>query len=460
MSETGRRSARRRRLSPTAVIAVLLPLLTVAALALVRPAPPSTTAEAGEEVRPERVDLVCPGPLGEPTLAVAAAGNEVEGEVARSALDGADRTPVEVRADAATSERAGGPVVLRAEGAVAAELIAARFETGGLSSTECPLPRSDHWFSGVGAGADHATVLELDNPDGGPAVADVSVWGRTGPVDVPNLRGLIVPGGESLRLDLAEEVPSRGELAVRVEVPRGRLAVTAEDTVPALGARPETVAWLPESAPPATEQLLLGLVPGSGDDTLVVTNPGDDEARVEVRVVTEEAAFVPEGQDEVRVGAGSVQTVTLGRVLRDLVREGAVGLELVSTEPVTATMRSVVDGDLVHAAPVTGSGSAMTALVPPGDPRLVLGQAGGAGVALVTAYADGEPVTEERVELTDGSGATLDLPQRADLVRVVPRRTDVAAAVVVTGDGATVTPLRELVRRTLVPSVEPGLPQG
>jgi hypothetical protein len=96
--------------------------------------------------------------------------------------------------------------------------------------------------------------------------------------------------------------------------------------------------------------------------------------------------------------------------------------------------------------------------VPPGDARVVLGRAGGAGVAVVTAYdADGEELLEERVALTEGSGGDLALPEGARLVRVTPRRTGVAAAVVVRGDGSTVVPLRELVRYSLIPDVRPGL---
>ncbi len=126
--------------------------------------------------------------------------------------------------------------------------------------------------------------------------------------------------------------------------------------------------------------------------------------------------------------------------------------------PVTAALRSVVDDDLVHAPAVTGTESPMTALVPAGDARLVLARAGGAGVALVATYGDGELLAEKRVELADGSGGVVDLPEGTDLVRVTPRRTDVAASVVVTGRaGATVVPLRELIRYALIPDVRPGL---
>ena len=88
---------------------------------------------------------------------------------------------------------------VRARGAVSAQLLAARFQPDGLAATECALPRPDYWFTGVGADADHASVLQLANPDTGPAVADVTVLGRTGPIDVPELRGLTVQGGRDRR---------------------------------------------------------------------------------------------------------------------------------------------------------------------------------------------------------------------------------------------------------------------
>jgi hypothetical protein len=89
----------------------------------------------------------------------------------------------------------------------------------------------------------------------------------------------------------------------------------------------------------------------------------------------------------------------------------------------------------------------------------VLGRAGGSGVAGVAAYdADGKRLDQQKVELSDGSGGVVDLPRGSALVKVTPQRTDVAAAVVVKGDGATVVPLQALVRYGLVPDVRPGLP--
>ena len=464
-SRTGRRSAAARRISPTAVLAVLLPALTVGALALVRPAEVTVPSRAAEQVAPTRVDLVCPEGPEDSRLAFTG-GSETEDGVVANVQDQVDPSPVTLVQDAVAELDEQGSVWARGSGPVAAALIGARYVEQGLASTPCVQPRPEYWFTGVGAGAEHASTLELTNPDAGPAVADITVWGGTGPIDVPGLRGISLPGGETEQIDLGSVVPRRGELLLQVVVSRGRLGAGLVDEIPSLGARPATTAWLPASPEPATEALLLGLAAGEdADDTLVIGNPGTSEVRAELRVVTKDAAFVPEGLEEVRIDPESTETVTLTETLRTQIQEGALGLLVTSTEPVTATLRSVVDEDLVHAPVTAGAAEPVTALVPPGVARLVLARAGGAGVAIVASYdEDGELLQEKRFELTDGSGGELELPEGTRLVRVTPRRTDVAAAVVVRAEGrgtagTTVVPLEQLVRYALIPDVRPGLLQ-
>lgn len=458
MSDQGRRSAVRRTVSPTAVLAVLLVVLTVGALFLVQPHEVATREAPPQRVSPARVDLVCPsGPAGS-ELVLAAAGR-ASGDVSSSSPGDVDPSPISLVADAVETVVRPQTTFVRGNGEIAAELIGARTTEDELAATECVVPRPDYWLTGIGAGSDHATTLELSNPDEGPAVADITVWGRTGRLDLPALRGVTVPGGASQVLDLAQLLPRRSELALRVVVSRGRLAASAWDEIPSLGSRPATGGWLPPVAEPATELLLLGLVGGDGTDTLVLSNPGADEARVELRVLTEDASFVPGGQEEIRVSPESVETITLTELVRSQIEEGALGVQVGSTAPVTAALRSVVGADLVHAPTVTGTDAPMTALVPAGEAKLVLAGASGAGLALVAAYGGGELLEEERVELADGSGGVVELPEGTDLVRVTPRRAEVAASVVVTGGrGSTVVPLRELVRVALIPDVRPGPP--
>ena len=131
-----------------------------------------------------------------------------------------------------------------------------------------------------------------------------------------------------------------------------------------------------------------------------------------------------------------------------------------STVPVTATLRSVVDGDLSHATSGTPVASGSTVVVPEGDKQVLLAEADGVGVVKVVARsADGKKLATKNVEVRPGAGAVVKLPPKATLVSVVPSRASVVGAVQVTGPGgAAVVPLVELVRNGLIPDVRPGLP--
>lgn len=462
MSETGRRTAAVRSLNPTVVLGVLLPLVTVGVLLLVQthdPVPParppatSTLADAA---------LACPSaPRGGPEAIVLGTALE-DADGAATVSTGASSEPVEesVRSGrVAVADVGSGPAVVRASDDLAPGLLAARFDTRPLAAVDCPAPGPSTWFTGVGAGARHSSVLELVNPDSGPAVADIAVYGRRGLVDAPRLRGVTVPARDSVRLDLAAVVPKRSELALNVVVSRGRIAASVLDEVPELGTRPQSFDWLPGQTEPATDTTLLGLAPGAGTRTLTVANPGEDEVRVSVRVLTEDASFVPEGLDEVRVPPLGVSTVSLGGVLREAMKDGAIGLQVTATAPITSSLRTTSGDDLSFAAPVLPVEEPMTLAVPTGTGSVVLGAAASAGVATVTAYAaDGEQLREERIELRPGTGGVIDLPKGTALVRLTPQRTSVHAAALVTDPGATVVGFRERAMVALLPDVEPGQP--
>ncbi len=461
MSDSGRRSAAARRgLNPTVIIGVVLVVLTGGALLLVQPqvqtdrrvAPttsPLTTASVG-----------CPSALpGGEAVAVATARDSVDGEVSVSSRRDEQSLPVSSGSVGTVDQKRA--VAVTGTGDLAPGLLAARFGGDALAAVDCPAPSPETWFTGVGAGARHDSVLELVNPDEGPAVADVTVYGRGGQIDVPELRGVTVRGHDSLRLQLGEVMPRRSELALRVVVSRGRLSASLLDQIPELGARSLTQDWLPGQPAPTTSALLLGLPPGEGSDVLAVANPGDSEARVTVRVLTTDSAFAPEGIEEIRVPPGSVRTVTLTSVVRPAVEDGAIGILVNADAPVTSTVRSVVGDDLSHAVPVLPSDQPTTVLVPAGSGSVLLGDAEAVGTATVEAWtADGDALEQQKVELKPGQGAIVDLPPDAALVRVTPDRTSVHAAAMITGPraGAAVVGFRELVTEALVPDVRPGLP--
>lgn len=461
MSDSGRRSvAARRGLNSTVLVGIVLVVLTVGVLLLVQPQTQSDRTVAPTTTTLTTASVGCPSALpGGDAVAVGTARDSVEGEV--SVSSGGDEQTLSISSNVVGSVDQRRAVTVTGSGDLAPGLLAARFGGDNLAAVDCPSPTPETWFTGVGAGARHDSVLELVNPDQGPAVADVTVYGRGGPIDVPELLGVTVRGHDSLRLQLGQVMPRRSELALRVVVSRGRLSPSLLDQIPKLGARPLTEDWLPGQPAPTTSAVLLGLPAGEGTDVLAVANPGDSEARVNVRILTTDSAFAPEGIDEIRVPPGSVRTVTLTSAVRQAVKDGAIGIVVTADAPVTSTVRSVIGDDLSHAVPVLPSDQSTTALVPAGTASVLLGDAEAVGIATVEAWtADGDALEEQRVELKPGQGAVVDLPRDAVLVRVTPRRTSVHAAAMVTAPrkGAAVVGFRELVTEALIPDVRPGLP--
>ena len=121
---------------------------------------------------------------------------------------------------------------------------------------------------------------------------------------------------------------------------------------------------------------------------------------------------------------------------------------MTSSAPVTAGIRSLVDGDLSLAAPVVRGDTTMSLVVPPGRASVVLADAAEVGVVTVASWNDaGKQLKEKRLEVKPGTGGRVALPAGAALVQVTPRRTSVHAALLATGDGATVVPFHELGHR-------------
>ncbi|MBJ7358434.1 DUF5719 family protein [Nocardioides sp.] len=463
-----------RRLRPDLVVAAALPVVCLAALLVTTP--DAGGSGAGERRAPELTALtsasvVCPSALGPGTGAGAFVGvttlTEADGELQAGLGD--DVRAVEVAPSRVSSVEAatgptpvapGGPVVVSGTDDLAPALVAGRSSSSPLTATDCRPPSAEQWFAGLGSGATHSSVIELVNPNAGRAVGDVVLWSQSGPLDVPELLGVSVPGGDGVKIDLGALIPRRGELMAQVTTSRGRLAVDVADSVDELGTGLAATDWLAPQAEPSSRNLLLGLTRSAGERTLVLGNPGDDEVRVTVRFVTPDAVFAPAGLEPVAVAPGTTKPVTLTGLLDEAVAQGATGLLLDSTGPVVANLRQLAGGDLSEVSTVSPFGSATAVLVPAGKARLLLADPAGVGLATVVALdASGTELSREEIELVPDTGATVALPEGTALVRVTPERTTVRAALVVTSEqGVAVLPLRELLTDGLVPDVRPALP--
>lgn len=462
----GRRTAARRsRLNPTTALAVALPLLSIAMLLLVRPAEPDAPIRPPARTTLTTATLVCPAGLpGAPEISLTSVADDAGGSV-RVGL-GADTEDAELAARRVTTVRDPDAAAVTGEDDSAPGLVAGRGGGDEQAVAGCRPPEAGAWFTGVGAGASHRSLLELTNPDDGTAVADVTVLGRNGVVEAPRLRGVSVPGGSSLRLDLAELVPRTDELALEVVTARGRLGVTLLDRFDRPGRSGLTQDWLPAQLGPATGNLLLGLAPGAGQRTLAIANPGPDEVRAEIRVVDSESVFAPDGAEEIRVPPRGVARVRVSSIVNAAVRQGALGLQLTSSGPVTATLRSVVDNDLSAATAGTSLGGEATAIVAQepsegrgaAERRVVIAGATTAGTVTVVARdADGDRLRRRTIEVAPGAGAVVKVPPAARLIAVAPERTSVTGAVLTSSPGGvSVLPLTVPVRNGLVPDVRPG----
>ncbi|GAA0969411.1 hypothetical protein ENKNEFLB_03311 [Nocardioides aquaticus] len=462
-------AAGRRRPDVTTVLALVVPLLTVLALLAVDVDPAAPGAVPPERTTLTRSTTTCPG-LDAPVV-VATTGDEAgEVEVRRGedVADVAVEPAVPVTAPAAPAAAASLPAEVTGQGDLAPGLAAGRFpEEGEPTAPECRDPRPDQWFTGVGASPRQPSVLELTNPDGGPAVADVVVHGPRGVVDAPSLRGVAVPGQGVVRVELAEEVPRRGDLALHVTTTRGRVGAAVLDRFDDLGAGASGSEWAASQADPATDVLLLGLPGQEAPRELVLANASDDEARVAVSVLTADSEFTPEGSPGLDVAPQGTASLDLEEVLAGAALDDVVGLRLEASRPVTAAVRTVVEGDLAvtPAAEVLGQGGTTTVL-PAGAIELVLAAASGDGAVVATPRdADGDvlgPAEGLRADLAPERATVLELPVGTRLLEVRLRGTDAAASVVVRGEdgggGAAVVRLHDLETSALVGAVRPALP--
>ncbi len=463
MSAPGRRTTSGRgRLDPIVLLAVALPLLTLLVSLLVagpersgEPDPGAVDPLAPRSAPISRTTLICPSGLDRTLVSSATSRGEVT--LSRPKRD-QTRSVAPERVVGLSAPP--GPVVLRAEGEIAAGLVAVRARTP-LATAECPVPQAEQWFTGVGAGARYDSVLELVNPDAGPAVVDVTVLGRRGRVDAPKLRGLTVPGGGAVRVDLGRTIPRRDELALRVLTSRGRVLADVRGRLDRLNGASVSTDWLPAQPEPATTSRLLGVSGGGGQRTLVLANPGETQARATIRLVTPDSVFAPLDGDPVEIDPGSVLRVDVAPLLRGPDAADALGLEVESSAPLTAALRSLVADDLSFAVPggtITGE---TAAVVPVGDKRLLLAGAEAEGsVRVSTTAGRGGPPKERTVEVGPGRGSSVRLPASARFLRVDPGKVEVEASVLISEgrSGTAVLRLTDLVREALVPVVRPGAP--
>lgn len=256
------------------------------------------------------------------------------------------------------------PIEAFGEDALAPGLIADQWgrDPGGagrsLASTACAPAASQFWFVGGGAIAGRQTRIVLVNPDETSAIVDVIIRGPEGVIEAPAGRGLVVAGQDRLVVRLDVLAPGVSATAVEVIARTGRVGAAVDDEQRS-GLTNIGSDWVPQAAPPSTRVLVPGVINGEGARVLSLAAPGDEDAVVSVRVITEEGGYVPADRARVDVPADSVVAIDMAPILN---RQPAT-LELTSDVPIVAGMRqffgnetSFSSGVQPHTSPAAVSG--------------------------------------------------------------------------------------------------------
>jgi hypothetical protein len=236
----------------------------------------------------------------------------------------------------------------------------------GLSGTTCATPGTEFWFVGSGAVVGQRGRIYLTNPESVPAVADITLYGPTGRLEIPSARGVTVAAHAQRVLKLDALAPDVTRFGIHIQVRQGRLSAAVRDQQLA-GLTPRGADWLPPAAAPARQVVVPGLAEGEGDRRLQVVVPGDTDAIVRIQLAGAGGSSVPSGLDVVEARAGRVTEIDL----KPYAGGQPVAVILRADHPVTAGLYyRVEDGDKLTDYAYTAAAPALTPASPGVVPEL------------------------------------------------------------------------------------------
>ncbi|MEU5995902.1 DUF5719 family protein [Spirillospora sp. NPDC047418] len=403
-------------------------LMLVAVAALYGAATFSRPGEASEKGRRAPVThavMVCPGHEGG-RLAVQSLSGKGGGRVDMTPTKGGSplgsmTSPGQGWAE--DTESGENSYTVRATGALAAGLEAEQtthWSGGadrGLAGARCATPGTDLWFLGPGPVATDELDLYLTNVDAQPASVDLTALSGEGPLDTPEGRGTrvepyttrIVKIGDSAE-GLGGIVETAADLALRVRTTSGRVAASLRARA---GAK-KGIEWLPQSREPATSVLVPGVPGGDGQRRLLVSVPGEADARIRVQVITSGGAFAPQGQDVLDAPAQTVTSVPLTGALSGK----AAAVRLVADRPILAGFAADRGADVAYGAatgPLAASGPGVVADNRFDASLILTAPSGAATVQVVTMNAAGKSAPQEvRIPAGRTVEAELTPPAKGD----------------------------------------------
>jgi hypothetical protein len=231
----------------------------------------------------------------------------------------------------------GRPAAVTARGPAAATVVAdqrrliADGRRRGLLSVPCLEPATDVWLTGADGRVGFNDVLVLTNPGTTLANITVTAWAAAGQIEPPKLRAFTLRPGRAAFLPVADYTPDKAFVTLHVHANSGRVTAAVLDRR-LDGIRAAGIDWIPPTQPPATDLVVPGYAGGDGVRRVVLTNPGRDDATVDLRLSTPTGNFTPAAHPTVVVRGGHSAVVDV----TDGLDAGPGAVVLHSDEPVTA----------------------------------------------------------------------------------------------------------------------------
>lgn len=367
------------------VLSVLAVLAGGLALTFVSPVPLPRSIEV---IPPVETKLVCASMAANGTL-------YFEGATFQSPL-GEDDTSA--TAGPTLVEELQEPVAIRGGAGISGGSIVAA--EGSRAYVPCQAPRSTGFVVVPGTAT---TDLLIVNPDASEAVVDLTLHGVDGEIVALGSRGIAVGPYSSRVIALAVLVPSEGPVGVEYRATRGRAAVLARTDSPGV---------LEAAAASALgrEHLLAGIPQGATSASVLITNPGNERAEVDVTAFGASLAYTPEGGAAIPVPPHATVAVELAASLAG----EATGLQVTSNADVAVALTTTTATDPAHAVPVEAATSLGVFVAAGGVLQLSNPGSMEATATVVTGVVDEEPITNE---VTIPAGATQVLPLSAVAAR-------------------------------------------
>lgn len=203
---------------------------------------------------------------------------------------------------------------------------------GGIVVGRCAGVIDDAWFLGAGSGDRHFSTLVLTNLSSTPAVADIRLWGPDGPIDAVDARGVTLDPYEVRRVPLGELAAGEPSLAVEVVRTRGSMSAVVNDSSTATFAGTEPIG---ATLPPSRDQFVGGVAGDARGKTLLLLNPGESTARVDVEVLSSEGTFAGKDLQDIKVEPGQFREIEIPTA----VGTGRQAYHVLSDQPVAASAR-------------------------------------------------------------------------------------------------------------------------